>query len=377
MVFARSFAGVNQSSNNRLVFLSVVPSPYQRDVFTALAERGHVGLQVHYLERAAPDSPWPAPVLAKWEHVLPGFTLGRGRWRSHVNWALPMPQAGETWVVNGAMTDLTTQRIMRILGRHGPWCFWGELPSVPQTRFRRWVQARQYAPLRTAFAIVAVGERARSAYQRLVPGVPVFNQPYACRLDHFAAAASARTTADEPAFLFCGQMIARKGIDILLQAFDRLVGDGVRARLDLIGREAELPGLLARVAPTTRERIHYHGFKAPHELPTWFARADIFVLPSRHDGWGVVVNQALAAGLPVIATHAVGAAHDLVEPEVNGLLIPASDPIALATAMRRLAQSRDLRERFGAAAYRRAERLTPEHSAEFWEDIVANLSPSG
>lgn len=359
--------------NRRLVFLSVVPSPYQRDVFAALAQRGNVPLQVHYLERAAPDSPWPASDRESWENVLPGFTFGRGRWRSHVNWNLPRPRDDEMWVVNGAMTDVTTQRIMRRLDRRIPWCFWGELPSTPQSKFRRWVQARQYAPLSCASAIVAVGERARVAYSRLVPEVQVFNQPYACRLDSFSMAADSRPVNSEPVFLFCGQMIARKGIDVLLQAFEQLLASGVRARLELIGREAELPQWLAALNVEARSRVCYRGFKSPADLPSWFARSDVFVLPSRHDGWGVVINQALGARLPVICTDAVGAAHDLVHSDVNGFLVPAGNVAALAAAMRRLALSPELRASFAKAAGQAASHLSPENAAAFWEDLLENL----
>lgn len=357
----------------RAIFLSVVPSPYQRDVFAAIAHRGRLDLQVHYLERSAPDSPWPSEELSPWESILPGLTLGRRQWRSHLNWRLPVPARGEVWVVNGAMTDVTTQLMLRRLGRTTPWCFWGELPSSPATAWRRWLQARQYAPLQSARAIIAVGQRAMRAYRQLAPGVRVLNQPYACGLDAFATAAAHRPANLEPVFLFCGQMIERKGIDVLLEAFDRLVREGVPARLELIGREAGLPTLLAPLGEATRRRITYRGFLAPGELPARFGSADAFVLPSRHDGWGVVINQAFGAGLPVISTDAVGAAHDLIATDVNGLLVPASDATALAGAMRRLALSADLRKSLGAAAAATAAQLTPERAAVFWEELTENL----
>jgi glycosyltransferase involved in cell wall biosynthesis len=207
-----------------------------------------------------------------------------------------------------------------------------------------------------------------------VPGVPTFNQPYTCRLDAFAAAAAGRPAHAEPVFLFCGQMIARKGIDLLLSAFARLVAEDIPARLELVGREAELPALLAPLPPAVRARINYAGFQPPAELPATFARADVFVLPSRHDGWGVVVNQALGAGLPVICSDAVGAGHDLIRHEANGLVVPAGDVAALTTALRRLARSADLRRTLGAAARTTAEALAPERAAQFWEELAARCT---
>lgn len=354
-------------------FLSVVPSPYQRDVFGALAARDRFPLRVSYLEKAAPDSPWPQKPLSPWETVLPGFTLGRGRWRSHFNWRLPKPGPGEFWIVNGAMTDVTTQRMMRRLGTRIPWCFWGELPSTPQTPLHRWVQKLQYAPLKSARAIVAVGKRAQAAYQGLVPGISVFNQPYACRLEEFAAAAARREANPEPVFLFCGQMILRKGIDLLIQAFAELTQGGVRSRLLLVGREGHLPPLLAALPPNVRDRITYAGFQPPSDLPRHFCRADVLVLPSRHDGWGVVVNQALGAGLPVVCSDAVGAGVDLIHEGINGTIIPAGNLPGLVASMRRFALSPDLRRKCGAGASQSALRLSPERAASFWEDLPSQL----
>jgi glycosyltransferase involved in cell wall biosynthesis len=175
-------------------------------------------------------------------------------------------------------------------------------------------------------------------------------------------------------------MIARKGIDVLLHAFSLLVKHGVPARLHLIGREADLPRFLSELPAETRALISYHGFRSPADLPAVFASADVFVLPSRHDGWGVVVNQALAAGLPVIASDAVGAAHDLIVHEISGLIVPAGNTSALEVAMRRLALSSALRDKLAAASATVVDRISPESAAGFWESLAqgadASLGPN-
>jgi len=161
-------------------------------------------------------------------------------------------------------------------------------------------------------------------------------------------------------------MIARKGIDLLLKAFDMLTKEGLRFRLLLVGNEAELPGLLAALPAATRERIEFAGFQVPENLPPFFARADIFVLPSRHDGWGVVVNQALGAGLPCIVTQSVGAS-EVIREGFNGLIVPPNDERVLADAMRELARDTARRAHLAAGAAAGAADLSPEKAAEFWE----------
>lgn len=359
----------------QLVFVSVVPSPYQRDVFRAIARRGRVPLRVHYLEETPHDTPWEQPTLESWESILPGRTVVWKRGRSHVNWNLPAPQPGEFWVVNGAMTDVTTQLLMRRLGSRTPWAFWGEVPSAPSSGFKRWLQRRQYAPLRKARFIAAVGRRAVAAYQELVPGVAVHNRPYACDLASFAAVRHAPAHIPETTFLFCGQMIARKGIDLLLEAFGRLVCEGLPVRLLLVGREGELPRLLPALPPAAQARTEYAGFQNPDALPAFFSRADVFVLPSRHDGWGVVVNQAFGAGLPVIVSDAAGAA-ELIEARVNGLAVAAGRLESLVEAMRAFAADPALRARLADGAVETAKTLGPEQTAAFWEARAQELEPT-
>ncbi|MFH1499089.1 MAG: glycosyltransferase family 4 protein [Verrucomicrobiota bacterium] len=353
----------------RLVFVSVTPSPYQRDVFNAIAARGRLGLQVLYQERTPPDSPWPEAALADWESILPGFVINWRGGRSHCNHGLPEPQPGDFWVVNGSMSDLTTQLLMRRLGTATPWAFWGEVPSTPASPLRRKLQSWQYAPLADARHIAAVGERAAAAYRALVPGVPVSNRPYACDLTAFAPPAGGRGQTDGPVFLFCGQMIARKGIDLLLLAFAQTLRQQPDVRLLLVGREAELPSLLGGLPLVVRKRINYAGFQSPDALPEWFARADVFVLPSRHDGWGVVVNQALGAGLPCIVSDAVGAG-ELIDDDVNGSVVPAGDAVALARAMIVLAGDAERRGAQSAAALARAAALSPVAAAQYWETVA-------
>ena len=109
----------------KVAFVSVVPSPYQRDLFRALAARAEVKLSVFYLEAAAPDSPWPGKALAPCETILRGTWLPLGAARCHVNWPLPALRNYDVVVMNTLMS-LTGQWLMRTSLRGRPWLFWGE-----------------------------------------------------------------------------------------------------------------------------------------------------------------------------------------------------------------------------------------------------------
>jgi glycosyltransferase involved in cell wall biosynthesis len=84
------------------------------------------------------------------------------------------------------------------------------------------------------------------------------------------------------------------------------------------------------------------------ELAQRYVDADVFALLSRHEPWGVVVNEAAASGLPLVLSDRVGAAYDLLRDGENGFLVPANDPVAAADALRRLAGDAGLRRRMGA-----------------------------
>ncbi len=360
-------ADPQQGAPLRVAFVSVVPSPYQRDLFAALAARPEVQLEVFYLEEASPDSPWPPREMSTYERILPGFWFALGSARCHLNWALPKLATYDAVVLNTLMS-LTAQRLMRFDLLRARWLFWGE-----RLRTRaRWHDAL-CAPLRRAAGIVSVGSVAQADYRKRFPASRHFDIPYHCDLSAFLAIPRPSYDRREVVFLVCGQMIARKGVDVILEAFANLDG---RARLLLVGREADLPAMLAQVPEAVREHIHYAGFQAPEALPSHFAQADVFVLPSRHDGWGVVVNQALGAGLPILCSDAVGAGHDLVEPEVNGLRFAAGNVVAARAAMQRLLDDPSLIDTWGSNSRALAPAWQPAAGAAKWVDVLRSVTPS-
>ncbi len=362
----------------KVLCISVTPSPYQRDFFRALAAREECELEVTYLENVPDDSPWQVAAMEPWESVLPGRVFGKGRVRCHWNSPLPCIEGCDRVIVNAPLTGLTTQRMFRQLAACSapPWVFWGEL-LLPRTGFRRALQLQLSSPIRSARAIVAIGRTAQADYEARFPGMAVHNIPYACDLVEFEQASRQRVAGAGCRFLFAGQMIERKGVDLLLEAFARLVADGLAVELHLVGREGALPGWLATLNASTRERVIYHGFVQPDGLPELFSMADVFVIPSRHDGWGVVVNQALGSGMPVVTSDAVGAGRDLVEDGKNGLVVPAGDSRALENAMRRLASDHDLVVRMADSATESAKVLTPEIAASAMVDIFNGIETDG
>jgi glycosyltransferase involved in cell wall biosynthesis len=132
-------------------------------------------------------------------------------------------------------------------------------------------------------------------------------------------------------------LVPRKGHDVLVEALARLVNDGLPVRWVICGDGPLRAELEARVAERgLAERVTFTGFST--EVHRLLAGADVFVLPSRHEGLGIAVMEAMAAGLPAVASR-VGGLPEIIADGDTGLLVPPGDVAALAAAIGRLARA--------------------------------------
>jgi glycosyltransferase involved in cell wall biosynthesis len=161
--------------------------------------------------------------------------------------------------------------------------------------------------------------------------------------------------------LYVGRLAREKGLDVLLQAAASLP-----VQVMIVGTGPER----ARLEEAAPANATFLGQLDQDAVAREYAQADVFVLPSLSEPWGMVLNEAAAAGLPLVATDAAGAAHDLVEDGANGFLVPAGDAVALRDALERLAGDPALREQAGRRSRELAQRFTPEA----WAAAVAALA---
>lgn len=124
---------------------------------------------------------------------------------------------------------------------------------------------------------------------------------------------------EESMILFVGSFIHRKGIDILLEA----CWDLKDTALVLVGG-ADIAPFTPKTGTEPQVQIYIEGFKSESDVKRYYQAADVFVLPTREDIWGLVVNEAMAAGLPVITTDKCGAGLELIKDGVNGFIVPVN-----------------------------------------------------
>jgi glycosyltransferase involved in cell wall biosynthesis len=181
-----------------------------------------------------------------------------------------------------------------------------------------------------------------------------------------------RNSAGFVALLAVGAVVPRKGYDLLVEALAGLLD--LPWRLTIVGDCSRDPATASRLrAYIARRRlaprVTIEDAAPAARLAALYAAADLFVLPSRYEGFGMAYAEAIAAGLPVIGTTA-GAIPDTV-PAQAGILIPPDDAAALAAALRRLIENRDEREKFAAGARAASMQLpTWRGSAELFSQAI-------
>lgn len=171
--------------------------------------------------------------------------------------------------------------------------------------------------------------------------------------------------SEENMVLAIGQFIHRKGFDVLMRAAQSL---DKNTGIYIVGGEATEEYHQLREALGV-ENVHFLDFQPKDHLAKFYKAADLFVLPTREDIWGLVINEALAYGLPTITTDRCVAGLELIENGVNGYIVPVEEETALAEKIRMILASD--KDAMGAAALEAARPYTLENMAkrhsEFFE----------
>ncbi|MBL7114470.1 MAG: glycosyltransferase family 4 protein [Kiritimatiellae bacterium] len=163
---------------------------------------------------------------------------------------------------------------------------------------------------------VACGSESRRYLTELgVPKKDIFVSGYAVNSMFFSVPpAPSKVLTPRPVLLVVGRLVRLKGVQELLYAASELQREGTRFTILIVGEGDEQDVLMELVRSTSLQDVHFHPFVQPQDLPALYASADVLVFPSLCDGWGLVVGEAIASGLPVLSSVFAGASADLVPP---------------------------------------------------------------
>jgi glycosyltransferase involved in cell wall biosynthesis len=313
---------------------------------------------------------WDVPLLDGYPHrvLFPGAPLPSGlknfrTYRRALSQAITEMKADVVWVHGwGNAYPLAALRAAR--RQNLPVLMRGEtyLDCLFGGRLRRAVHAMVLSTLfRSVSQFLAIGTANREYYRcHGVPDVRIHLAPYVVDNAFFqqrcreASANREKKRAElgidpsRPIVLFCAKLIGVKDPATLIRAIGRckeanpmllLAGDGAL--------RPELEKLAAEVAPGL---VKFLGFCNQTEIPAYYDLCDVFVLPSVFEPWGLVVNEVMNAGKPVIVSDKVGSGHDLVQPGVNGDVFRAGDVDDLRAKLLPWLKDGEMRSKGGLAS---------------------------
>ena len=367
----------------RLVILTEIISPYRIPLFTALANEP--GISSHIIFFSETD-----PSLRQWQiykeemqfsyQILPSWRKRLGKFNVLLNRGIStaLSQASPDIILCGGYNYLASwQALQWARSRDIPFLLWSESNLQDARRGHALVELLKTKFLRSCDGFIVPGQSARR-YLRAhgIDEGDIFAAHNAVDNNLFSREALvARQNTNEHRralalpdryFLFVGRLVRQKGVFELLAAYASL-NTQIREQIGMVfvGDGSERRQLEHEAASISPGLIKFAGFVHREQLAKYYALADMLVLPTYTDTWGLVVNEAMACGLPVIVSRAAGCAEDLVQEGWNGLLVSSRDVASLSAAMKTLGQRADLSQ-MGAHS---REKIA-EYSAQEWSTSI-------
>ena len=288
----------------KVVVYSFIPSPYQVELFDMLHATGEISLTVIYAAHGVVGTPWSERSL-RHDHRFIDECTSHDIQRETDSGDLVI----FSWYRHPGFRDAMRRRS----GSGRPWCLWSERPGFRYTGIAgRLVRKLLLWPLWTRHApIWAIGKWGIEGYRREFGDRHLFiDLPYFSNLSRFRAVCNSERRVPSRV-LYVGSLIPRKGLDVLATAWRRTAPRFPAATLSLLGSGVMAQQVARTLAPVDKG-VSLLGPADWDQVPRAYGNADILCAPSRYDGWGLIVPEALASGLPVVASSSMGASREML-----------------------------------------------------------------
>lgn len=385
----------------RVVRVTNLIPPYRLPVWQAIDRRGEVRFETWLMASGEKNRRWTLPSAEVLNYrVFPDWGIDlshRDMFIAHFNPGILNGLAREKpdLVILGGYSSPTCMLAVPVLRKHSiPFLFAIESTDVgdpeSDSLLGRGLRLLRRKLVSTSSGVLVPGRAARNHAMGLgVPSQRIFLAPNSVDTDRFRPAPSRqkreefRSVLGLPGGTLClyvGGLSERKGLRVLLQAFRSSRRKLPDIHLVIVGEGPLREALSGHVDGDSvlKGHVHLAGFCSEEQLPLYYSACDLFVFPTRYDIWGMVLNEAMSSGLPVISSDGAGASMDLVDEGVTGYRVTAEDSEALEEALTRLGGDSALRQRMGHNARRRIlSGFTPRHQADGVVRAVLQTLESG
>ena len=366
----------------KTVILTEIIAPYRIPVFNALARRA--GLDLHVIFLAETDESLRQWRIYKDEirfsyEVLPSWRWCAGRRSLLVNrglWSAFDAARPQTILCGGYSYPASWESLWWARRRNVRFVLWTESNERDKRSGRDGVQWLKRYFVSSCNAFVVPG-KSSFAYARTLGAREqvIFTAPNAVDNTFFATQAE-NTRAHATEFqeklrlpsrfiLFVGRLVPEKGVFDLLEAYAKLESS-LRSEVGLVfaGDGVSREELTQQAKQIGLGTVCFPGFAQREELAGLYALAETLVLPTHSDPWGLVVNEAMACGLPVVVSSVAGCTADLVEDGWNGYVVPPRDSGKLSVAIDSLLRQPELRRQMSVRSLERIRNYSPEACAD-------------
>lgn len=366
----------------KVVYWNRIPSPYMADRWNAVARRGNLDLEVWLSERTDSARSWEidestwefphcylpsAPVFGR-KVPIPTKIL-----RSKADVLISMYAAPWYLVASG----IGQRRGMKT-------GFWVEPTSEAWTKRYRWKESLKRWVFPRMDGLITTGPTGRDFCRRYgADDQQIFEAQYGVDVNYFADQNKFHRPNREDlrkklgvrgtTFLYVGRLWSGKGLDTLLDAFATLRQQCPDTTLLLVGDGEDEARLRRRCGDEGIAGVIFHPFMLRDVLPEAFAASDVFVFPSLGDPYGLVVDEAMASGLPIVASAAAGEIDVRVKNDVNGYIVPPSDSSTLRDRMEWFTSNQDAGVQMGEQSRILIANNTPDNFAQNFEHAIYSM----
>lgn len=359
-----------------LTFWMNIPSFYQSDLFRSLIKTNEVRLHVIFTGRIPGER-----LRLGWEDDLSGLEYEFLDPKTPVREAARKARArrNSVHVVNGLWAGKQVLAVLfNLYMLRSRYLIYSEAPDPASSPgpLKKPLTRLLGAPLvRNAAALLPISHFAADFFRSYGASEDrLFPFAYFREVPDDSSRMGERSIDDRIHLLFAGQLVRRKGLDILMEAVGSLKESGTNLQLHLVGSGDEESSLRKSVSEMNLgDTVHFEGALPPGRIIERLSRADLLVLPSRWDGWGLVVNEAFMAGTPVMVSDSCGAA-DLVKEGANGYIFKSNDPSDLRKKLAEFIGAVGQREKMKLAAIETGKALRPANAAEYLVRILKGES---